>query len=497
MDSVELESRNWRLKPELEGLERRSLLTAALPDIAMISATTSDSRSVTFDYNISGAAVTQPIQFTIERSAATQPGPDAQTVAGVVVNPTGKAGITLDQNGKPATAVGPHEITVAIPGGLPPTPARPYVVVAANPSGTAAESNTSNDTASFRTYVIGVVTHGGVQPKSWKIGGPPWERQMARSLRADGYDAVIPYNWVAESNTAGSAARQAPRLARMILATASEFPAGAPVDLHMIGHSEGTVVNSQAIQWLNKDNAWTPGLSAGYLKVTMLDPHAANNSVRGQQYSVSNGLLGQIARMEINAFQSKAKDPGVVVPANVQDAEVFYQHSPVAKSGDSNGGVYNLWGQVPVHGPASYFNLTAPGISHAGHFGVQNWYEDNVVPTLGTDAPFVKTDTLTAAEVSETPAASVPGGREDVKYAGTAGPGATVRLLASPAGKSTLSLLATTTAATDGTWDLTTRPLAEGKYRVVVEASAPAGPRGRAATMKPTAWPGTLVVTPG
>ena len=307
-------------------------------------------------------------------------------MAGVVVNPVGMGGITLDQNGNPATAVGGDEITVAIPGGLPPTPAEPYVVVAANPSGAVAEANASNNTASFRTYVIGVITHGGVQPKGWKVGGPPWEKQMARSLKAQGYDAVIPFNWVAESNHAGAAAQQTPRLARMILAKASEFPAGAVIDLHLIGHSEGTVINSQVIQLLNKNNAWTAGLSAGYLKVTMLDPHAANNGVHGQQYSVSNGLLGQIARMEIDAFQSKAKDPAVVVPPNVQDAEVFYQHSPVAKSGGSNDGIYNLWGQVPVHGPASYFNLTANGISHSGKFGVQNWYEDNVVPTLGTGA---------------------------------------------------------------------------------------------------------------
>jgi len=494
MDSVAFQSRLRRLKPALEGLETRSLLSAALPDIAMVSATTNDSKSVTFDYDIQGAAVNQPIQFEIYRSATSQPGPGAQTVAGVVVNPVGKGGITLDQNGKPATAVGAHEITVAVPGGLPPLPAEPYVVVAANPSGSVAEANTSNNTASFRTYVIGVITHGGVQPTSWKVGGPPWERQMARSLKAQGYDAVIPFNWVAESNTAGAAAKQTPRLARMILATASEFPAGAVIDLHLIGHSEGTVINSQVIQLLNKDNAWTPGLSAGYLKVTMLDPHAANNGVRGQQYSVSNGLLGQIARMEIDAFQSKAKDPAVVVPPNVQDAEVFYQHSPVSKSGNSNDGIYNLWGQVPVHGPATYFNLTANGISHSGHFGVQNWYEDNVVPTLGTGAPFVQTDTLTAAVVSTTMATAVPVGRQTVEYAGTAGPGATVLVLAAAAGKPTLSLVARTTAGATGTWDATTRPLAAGQYRVVVEANAPDGPRGRPATMKPIIWPGPLTI---
>jgi hypothetical protein len=496
MDSVARLSRLRRLKPALEGLEIRSVPSAALPDIAMVSATTTDSKSVSFDYNIQGAAVNQPIQFEVYRSATSQPSTGAQAVAGVVVDPVGMGGITLDQNGNPATAQGAHEITVPVPGGLPPLPAEPYVVVTANPSGPMAAANTSSNSASFRTYVIGVIAHGGVQPKSWKVGGPPWERQMARSLKAQGYDAVIPFNWVAESNTPGAAAKQAPRLARMILATASELPAGSVIDLHLIGHSEGTVVNSQVIQLLNKEHAWTAGLSAGYLKVTMLDPHAASNGVRGQQYSVSNGLLGQIARMEIDAFQSKAKDPAVVVPPNVQDAEVFYQHTPISESGNTNDGIYNLWGQVPVHGPASYFNLTARGISHAGHFGVPNWYEDNVVPTLGTGASFVHTDTLTAAEMSTKASGVAPFGGETVEYSGTAAPGATVDVMAAAAGKPTLSVVARATAGASGTWEATTRPLPAGQYRVVVEANAPDGPRGRPATMRPIVWPGPLTIAP-
>jgi hypothetical protein len=467
----------------------------------MVSATTADSRSVTFDYTVSNAPITQPIAFMVDRSATTQAGPGAQQIASVVVNPPGPGGRTLDQNGNPATAVGTHEITVPLPGGLPPLPSQPYVVVMANPGTATADSSGANasasasDTASFRTYVIGVITHGGVQPSRWKVGGPPWEHQMAMSLRAQGYDAVIPFNWVAASNTAGAAARQAPRLDRMILQTANEFPAGAPVDLHLIGHSEGSVVNSMAVQLLNKTNQWTPGLKAGYLKMTMLDPHPANNGGSTPQYSVSNGLLGEVARDEINAFQSKAKDPPVLVPANVQDAEVFYQHTPERLTGGSNHGIYNLWGRVPVLGTASYFNLTAPGISHAGKFGVQNWYEANVVPTLGTGESFVHTDTLTAAQGAETPDGAAPGVRLTVDYSGEAAPGATVRLYAAPLGKSTLTPIGQTTAGSTGTWALTTSPLAIGRYRVVAESTAPVGPRGRSATMKPTAWLGTLTVT--
>ena len=71
-------------------------------------------------------------------------------------------------------------------------------------------------------------------------------------MKQQGYDAVIPYAWVTDSSKPGRAAMQGPRLARKVLETASQFPAGAPVDLQFIGHSEGTVVNTQAIVALEK-----------------------------------------------------------------------------------------------------------------------------------------------------------------------------------------------------------------------------------------------------
>ena len=71
----------------------------------------------------------------------------------------------------------------------------------------------------------------------------------------------------------------------------------------------------------------TPQLKAGYIKDTLLDPHAANNAVPGQQYSLTSGPLGWLAKGEIDSFQSKAKDPAVFIPARVNDAEVFYQHT--------------------------------------------------------------------------------------------------------------------------------------------------------------------------
>src|SRR5438105_1404211 len=100
MDSVEHQARNRPRKPAIEGLESRCLLSAMLPDIVLDSATTSDSRSVTFDYDVNNAAVGKPIEFTVYRSASPQAGTDAQAVGGVLVNPSGPGGPSLDMSGK-------------------------------------------------------------------------------------------------------------------------------------------------------------------------------------------------------------------------------------------------------------------------------------------------------------------------------------------------------------------------------------------------------------
>jgi hypothetical protein len=476
------------VRPSIEGLEGRQLLSSTLPDIAMISATTTDSKGVTINYEIKGGPITRPTEFAVFRSATTTLDASAVAVGSAEFVPGGQPGATLDSNGRQALAVGQHVVTIPLPGGLPIDPKHPNVLVVANADGAVTESNTSNDTASFRKYVIGVITHGGVQPKKW-TAGPPWERRMASGLAAQGYDAVIPFNWVSQSNHAGSAALEAPRLASMVLQAAGAFPPTDPVDVHFIGHSEGAVVNSQAILRLNQ-SGWTPALKAGYLKVTMLDPHAASSAFSGQQYSVSNGVLGFIARQMINDFQSRAKDPAVVVPANVDSAEVFYQHTPVSKTHGSNGGIYNLWGQVPVQGQANYFNITAPGISHSGKFGVQDWYRLNVVPTLGASPSFVPEITLTGSRVDTNTPSVGPGGRPrtQVTYAGHAAPGAPVRIVAEAAGTSTFTRIGHAVAGPDGSWQVTTRPLVQSHYKVVAVSNVMPILTQHVTPLKPTAW---------
>ena len=110
-----------------------------LPDIAMVSATTHDSRAVTVDYNITGADVAEPIHFTVYRSSTPTLAPDAVSLGGVDVQPSSApTGPTLDSAGHAAANQGLHELALAVPGGLPPDPLQPYVVVVADTTAVAA-----------------------------------------------------------------------------------------------------------------------------------------------------------------------------------------------------------------------------------------------------------------------------------------------------------------------------------------------------------------------
>jgi hypothetical protein len=473
-----------------------SAYSPAPPAIQLLSATTTDSKGITIEYRVNPTHDPQaPIQFGIYRSSNGQFDSSdtlVSTVTLVSLPPlSGKPGVTLDQSGQPAAAIGTHQLTIPLVQGLPPFPEKPYVLAVANPALPSAMID-PQQTAAFRTYTIGVVTHGGIQDTSWKHG-PPWELQIAWMMKHEGYDAVIPYNWVAQSGTPGEAIKQSPKLARIILHTASRFPAGDPINLDLIGHSEGTVVNTYALVALG--GKMTPQLKAGYITDTLLDPHAANNNLPGKQFSVA-GPLGWLADMEVSHYQGEAKDPPAYFPSLVDQAQVFYQHSRA-----SAGAIYNLWGQVPVKtdGPAvHYYNLTPMKVNHSGKKGVAAWYRNFVVPTLGEQAPLIQKlqldghiDQAESAPIA-TPFASSShrpsgdegrAGRSDQvlgpayivstaqpEFSGTAASGSVIRLLIGPAAKPWDMVVAgSTTATSSGWWSLTTRRLLHnGQYRTVV-----------------------------
>jgi hypothetical protein len=441
---------------------------------------------VTVDYRVDPTdTVIQPIEFGVYRSSDDQ-FDDADTLVGTW-STDAAAGVTgsspQDDNGLAAALPGDHVLTIPLPGGLPPDPEKPYVLVVANPASPQAASN-PHQTASFRTYVIGIVTHGALINPSWKYG-PPWELDTATILRQQGYDGVIPFNWASQSSTPGHAARQGLRLAHQILAMASRFPANAPVDLHFIGHSEGAVVNTQAIVALEKQ--MTPQLSSGFIEDTLLDPHAANNHVPGQA-SEANNLLGVLGKWLVSRYQSRANDPPAFIPPGVDAAQVFYQHNPASRHGQ----IYNLWGQVPVSNlsgnPVSYYNLTAAGAIHSGNYGVSLWYRNFIAPTLGHQAPLLQALNLEASiEGSSTlaqshldpmaqrratnwgPVQTVEGPR--ITISGTAAPGSTIRVDLGPAANPSFIVTAGVAHSdASGAWSLTTSPLRSGYHRAVVMA---------------------------
>ncbi len=439
----------------VENLEGRALLTgvSAVPDLAILSATQQDAHTVVVHYQVSNAPIAEPITVQVYRSTEAQLNTSGELIATTTINPTGS--VTRDLTGGSAYTQGSHAIALTTVDGLGLNPSHPFVVVSANSDHSSPETNYVNDTASYRIYSVGVISHGGVQPANWGDKGPPWENRMAKSLKADGYDVVIPFNWVKSSSSPGAAKGVAPFLLTKVTAAAASLPQDAPVDLHFIGHSEGAVVNSQVLKSLAASSP--TNIANGYIKETMLDPHAASNHFDGPQMSVSSGFLGSIAKSQITKYQARANDPLVAVPSNVDSAEVFYQHTAANHTHTSNGGIYNLWGQVPIQGNANYYDITHDGVSHAGTYGVFDWYQDHVVPSLKDGAPQVAARTVSIDRTSIVQA----GPNVSISGMAPAGSEVTVRAITKTlffffgSGSSTASTVGIAIAGSDGKWSLT------------------------------------------
>jgi hypothetical protein len=134
----------------------------------MLSATTQDSRSVTFSYDVPAAGAAGPLEFQVYRSPDGRLDGGDVPVGGPVIVTPGQS----DLEGAPATGPGVHRYRSDA--ALPIDPGRPYVVVAA--------ADGPINEMSFRTHVIGVVAHG------FGLSGqfPPWVDRAAASLRARG-----------------------------------------------------------------------------------------------------------------------------------------------------------------------------------------------------------------------------------------------------------------------------------------------------------------------
>jgi hypothetical protein len=376
-------------RPTLQTLEDRTVPSASLPDIDLHSATTRDSHGVTFQYSLDRRVPS--FQVTVYRSE------DEVASADEALRTFTVTSKTRDELGRKATRRGPHQLTVAVD--LPQDPDRPYVLVVADPSGGLAEASEDNNVASFQKFLVGVVTHGF----SLEPGVPAYATNLAAALEAEqGYDDAFAFDWsdLSKIPAPGLSTLAARRLALEINAAAAALDRdpGDVVDLHVIGHSRGTTVNSLAVRFV----AASPLLHGGWVRETMLDPHPSRNLLplpvalaelagndgfsEGAFFAYRPGPLGQVPMSVILAFQAGANDPVPVFSAGVDQAEIFYQNTPGVKEPFDPTDMdtfANAWGYRPEMIPnLSGADVEAVNLTGMFHFDVPVWYRDHLDEVL-------------------------------------------------------------------------------------------------------------------
>ncbi len=158
---------------------------------------------------------------------------------------------------------------------------------------------------------------------------------------------------------------------------------GDMVNVHLIGHSRGGDVVSLVAGLLNRS---APPFAGGYLELTLLDPHPARNGPVAY-YSSSTGPIGALARQEFLAFQTATSDPPLVIPAGVNETEIFYQQTAATAAVFPDEHFLIPWGEVPAAAAVQhvvYYNISGIVPSHEA---VPAYYLGDVVPLLATGAP--------------------------------------------------------------------------------------------------------------
>jgi hypothetical protein len=386
-------------RPVVETLEGR-LVLSSLPDIAVLATTAQDARDVSVTFRVQNAPVPNPFELAIDRSNIN--GFNASTIK------IGDASI-----GGASLSVGTHTVSIAVPSGLVIDPSHPFVIAQANPSHAVAESNYTDNSASFRVYTIGAVTHGFYL----NLTAPQWVTDAANGLKADGYDVAIPFSWARTSAlpVPGLAVVAGQNLANQIDAAVETLPAGAVIDLHLIGHSRGAAVIDQALLDLQSmarsgSHPELHGMMTGFTEMTFLDPHPAIpaiGNVANPYYSASTGAFGALALRGFNKTQAAINDPDITIPPGVGLVQEFYQHTSVTRGADLSEQFFNVWGEAPIAGVNQYYDVTS---LTNGHRQVPGWYVQNVIPLLKTGATtipgLIPTSTPTAAPATPTTGAS-------------------------------------------------------------------------------------------
>jgi hypothetical protein len=385
------------------------------PPVPMREATTLDAKSVTVFFDKTKKLETaQTNTFQVYRSNE----PVKNALAVPIGQPT-----------KLTITPGEDKVTLLPDTPLLPDTRFPYIVVEEF------GSDGTEISTYFRKWMLGAIAHGfnPYAHMSWDwvsnnlISVPKWETDMADKLKdkksGDGYDDVIAFDWVTASGTSkpNLAVNEGTDLADQIWKKINDLHRmnqhlGDVVDLHLIGHSRGTVVVDQALEQLQKffPQSGAP-YGGGYIVLTLLDPHPANNNLEtpwcstafrkthdeslniNQYWNCENrevGFSSFFSHLQIflstKNFQDAASDPGIQIPDGVSKIEIWYQHTPAYQLCDKGAlnpeSLMNLWGMVS---PATInslnnkiainrtdlTNVNIDGIGFIGHSEVPLIYE--------------------------------------------------------------------------------------------------------------------------
>lgn len=343
--------------------------------------TTADARSVEVHYRTSQGFETQPVRFTVHRGSRPEL-TGAETLLG-------EETVTIR-----AASERPEPLTLLRKTDLPLDASRPYVIVTAS-------YGPHEVRGWFRKHTVGVAIHGytfrylhgtlralehDLVGTDWldllvqdlQLNTPvveDWQNELIDRLTREAcYDeASFPFNWRYDSVTPLRTILHArgkdlyDQVVRIAKSRVAEHP-GDVVDLHLIGHSRGTVIVSQAL--LAWKRAPDPALRGSWMRATLLDPHPANNRFSPPQApneNVDEDTTGAAwTRANYERFQDAARDPEVVLPSGtgLRDVSLWYQQERVVDiqrnppDEDGNGiadvelrlSPMNLWG-LPATSP--------------------------------------------------------------------------------------------------------------------------------------------------
>jgi hypothetical protein len=356
----------------------------SLPRFTVTRATTPDGRSIRVEY-VMGTAPNQRVHFRVYRSSEPRLNGSESSIGEETVTTVGMP--KADQA---------HEAVILRERDLVPIMNKPYVVVVGEAGGQAS-------TAYFRKHMLGVIVHGYTfkarlavanqfQPtrlatRDWLLNNQDvedWQDDMKNALElVHCYNAeTFAFNWRYESvselaSLLTSKGRDLfAEVERRATAMATQHD-GDVVDVHFIAHSRGTVLVGQAlVEWAKRKS---PALGGSYVRLTLLDPHPANNSVPLQE-DVEPGKWGTVFYADYKQFQEEVKDPPVVLPsgAGIRQISVFFQQSRVTDVQSDPPDLVSRWSPINLWGQGGSIDL----ITRNNWSGVPiEWHRLKAFPT--------------------------------------------------------------------------------------------------------------------